>query len=469
MPTIKTIPAHLKGITRFDVEFSDVEPINPLFSKCFIKVLYTGLNRNGVVIDKETAESMAQTLIGTPIVGEWIEKKEDFGTHGGIIEIKDDEINFIVTTKPFGFIPESSEIKWMEVTEEDGEVREYLTCTGILWTSRYPEAEEIIYQKRPQSMELHPETLEGYWGVQENQEVFHITHADFSALCILGSDIEPAFESASIEKYCISNPISFRKRFDTLIKEYKDSLGDKKVVNFSSADNKKDEGGSSMLQFTLNMDSDNIRYQLYNLLNPVSEDKREWKYSIATVDATNNNFIYVDETNDQAYIRTYTSSDSSGYCLDPEVKETKIVEYQEPKSEDNGKELGDLQKQYVELHQNYEELKEQVSKTDNSEFINKIQQLEDENKELKEFKTQVETQEKEEIIDRFSHLIDVEQLAPFKEKLDQFTKEQLEEKLSVIAIKRVDFTKSSIKDDLVPETNSTNISGVEKLIQKHNK
>ena len=52
-------------------EFINVEPLNPLISKCQIKVCYVGEqpNRNKSVITKEVATKMANSLPGSPIVG----------------------------------------------------------------------------------------------------------------------------------------------------------------------------------------------------------------------------------------------------------------------------------------------------------------------------------------------------------------------------------------------------------------
>ena len=65
-------------------EFINLQPldINPLMSKCEIKVLYIGENRNRSYISKEVATEMAKTLRGAPIVGYYNEKKEDFADHG---------------------------------------------------------------------------------------------------------------------------------------------------------------------------------------------------------------------------------------------------------------------------------------------------------------------------------------------------------------------------------------------------
>lgn len=58
-------------------EMINVVPINPLISKCQIKVCYVGdePNRNGSVITKEVAREMANSLPGSPIVGTYNEKE----------------------------------------------------------------------------------------------------------------------------------------------------------------------------------------------------------------------------------------------------------------------------------------------------------------------------------------------------------------------------------------------------------
>ena len=53
-------------------EFIQITKISPLISKCEIKVLYLGENRNQTFITKEVATQMAQTLPGCPIVGYYI-------------------------------------------------------------------------------------------------------------------------------------------------------------------------------------------------------------------------------------------------------------------------------------------------------------------------------------------------------------------------------------------------------------
>ena len=85
-------------------EFINIESVNPLISKCEIKVLYVGENRNNSFITKEVATNMAKTLPGCPIVGYFIEKKEDFGDHGEQVIIDGEGVKFNKLTKPYGFV-----------------------------------------------------------------------------------------------------------------------------------------------------------------------------------------------------------------------------------------------------------------------------------------------------------------------------------------------------------------------------
>ena len=73
------------------IEFINVVPFNPLISKCEIKVCWVGYqpNRNGSVITKEVATEMAKSLPGSPIVGFYNEKEQDFEEHNKIIEVYD--------------------------------------------------------------------------------------------------------------------------------------------------------------------------------------------------------------------------------------------------------------------------------------------------------------------------------------------------------------------------------------------
>ena len=98
-------------------EFINITSINPMISKCEVKVLYVGQNRNHSYITKDVATQMAQTLPGCPIVGYYIENKEDFGDHGDQMIIDGEGIKFNKLTKPYGFVAPDSKV-WFQKFED---------------------------------------------------------------------------------------------------------------------------------------------------------------------------------------------------------------------------------------------------------------------------------------------------------------------------------------------------------------
>lgn len=198
-------------------EFINLQPldINPLMSKCEIKVLYVGQNRNRSFITKEVATEMSKTLRGAPIVGWYKEDKGDFADHGDRVIWDGDGIQFECMTRPYGFVAPDAEV-WFQKFEDTDDfgnkvIREYLMTTGFLWTGQYEEAKLAVEGNgRPHSMELDDETLDGKWSqdLKTGLEFFIINDAIFSKLCILGEDVEPCFEGSSVTKPEVSKTFS---------------------------------------------------------------------------------------------------------------------------------------------------------------------------------------------------------------------------------------------------------------------
>ena len=206
-------------------EFINLSPndINPLVSNCQIKVLYIGENRNKSYISKEVAEDMAKSLRGTPIVGYYIEDKKDFGDHGEQLIIDGEGFHFNTLTKPYGFVAPDAKV-WFQDFEDMDErgiktVRTYLVTDGYLWTGQFEECRSLLTNAKSQSMELDSETLNGEWSnaVNNNYELFIINDAIFSKLCILGDDVEPCFEGASVAPKAYN--LDFQKTLFSMVKD----------------------------------------------------------------------------------------------------------------------------------------------------------------------------------------------------------------------------------------------------------
>ena len=230
---------HKSLATIEDPEFINLTPsdISPLISKCEIKVLYLGENRNGSYISKEVATEMAKSLRGCPIVGYFKQENDDFRDHGHEMIIDADGIHFNTLTVPYGFVAPNAQVWFKKFNEDDGfgnsVEREYLMTTGLLWTEQFEEAKKIFTDNgKPQSMELDEKTLQGDWAENSKtgMEFFIITDALFSKLCILGDDIEPCFEGASVTAPNVSATFSkdadaaFKRTLFTMMNELKEYM-----------------------------------------------------------------------------------------------------------------------------------------------------------------------------------------------------------------------------------------------------
>ena len=100
------------SIENMPIEMLDIEPVNPLLSRCHIKVCYVGQdpNRNASVITKDVAKEIAASIPGCPIVGFYNEEKGDFEEHNRVIEIANGKFKIKDTTRPYGFVPTDAKV-----------------------------------------------------------------------------------------------------------------------------------------------------------------------------------------------------------------------------------------------------------------------------------------------------------------------------------------------------------------------
>lgn len=231
---------HQSIATIDSIEFINLIPtdVNPLVSKCEIKVFYLGKNRNGSFINKEAALNMAKTLRLCPIVGYYSQDKGDFRDHGHQITIDGDGIHTNCLTKPYGFVAPDAKVWFQDFQETDDFgnkiTRTYLMTQGYLWSGQYPEAQQVETDGgKPQSMELQDdESLQGHWAEDSNtgMEYFIINDAVISKLCILGDDVEPCFEGAAVtapetsKNFTLDNK-EFMQTFFSMMKDLQSICG----------------------------------------------------------------------------------------------------------------------------------------------------------------------------------------------------------------------------------------------------
>lgn len=423
------------------LEFVNIQPLNPLISKCEIKVLYTGKNRNRSFISKEVATKMANSLPGTPIVGQYFYQTGDFGDHGEEELVIDDKgIRFIKSTVPYGFVATDAKVWWQNFVDKDGVEREYLLTEGYLWTGRYPDCKRIIEKGNHQSMELDRDSLVGEWSKisgewskfeNDEHEYFIISDAVFSALCILGEEVEPCFEGANITKkggimYSLDRD-EFKEKMLDFMADLKDALN-----------NLGYEGGK----------------QVENLNNPTIETP-----VVETPEVEAITEPVVEETVVEEVVETPEAVEGAEAAEGEESSEGVEEDFAKKKEEDeaneedsnsedkkesNSEEEDDKEKkknysleevvEYQELLTKYAELEGQFNAI--SEELNSIKP---EYNKLKEKAIEAEEKAKEDMIDSF-YMLSEEDKAEVRANKANFSLEDIEAKLSVICVrKKVNF------------------------------
>lgn len=389
------------------VEFVNLadSDISPFVAECEIKICYSGNNRNGSNLSEDVLTNMAKTVRGCPIVGYFKEDKDDFRDHGREINISGDGMEFLCRTKPYGFVPPDAPLWFQKFSEtnEDGSIveRKYLMTKGLLWRKQFEETEKIFNEGRPQSMELDDDSLEGYWAKQKNEtfEIFIVTDATISKLCILGKDVEPCFEGANITSPKISSGNNFTKDLYNMMKEF--TYYSKSEGEFNLDANK------TSIEEVFEKEEKKLPEETDHACGSGSKDDKKKKYA----------------------------------GKEEDKKEKESSNSKDKKDEDNDDD--EEKKKYSLLEQKYLDLE------------SKFSEIVKEYSELKAFKEDVETKRKDELIAEF-YMLSNEDKADVIAHKKEYSYDEIDAKLSVIARKKkVNFSidpNVSNEDSNVPTT-----------------
>lgn len=445
-------------LDQFPIEIIKVKPLNPLISKCEIKVCYVGdePNRNRSVITKEVARKMANSLPGSPIVGFYNEDKQDFMEHSRELKISNGKVVLKDITQPYGFIDLGAKVWFAKYLDDNTVEREYMVTEGYLWTGQYKEARRIIEKGNNQSMELDEEHLDAFWtkAVNQEQKLFILNEAIISKLCILGEEEEPCFEGASIKAPTLqfSFEDGFKEQLFSMIKELKDLL---------------QEGGTKM--FTRY--SVNIGDSLWNALYAHVEEKHA-DHSIESV-CENEGQKFAVLTSGDKYYRLNFSCEEEQYSFEEEITEIdNYIPEEEPqfspeevenyklgkkekdntnKTEENSEgaekcpECGkpveecECKKKQVYVLDEIPEYTELLAKysaleANYNNLLALKEQLETQIQPLAEFKKEFDRKEKKAMIDSF-YMLNDEDKKDVIENIENYSLDEIESKLSVICVR----------------------------------
>lgn len=363
-------------------ELINITQINPLISKCQIKVCYVGdqPNRNNSVITKEVATELAKSLPGSPIVGYYNRETGDFEEHNRIIDISNGEFRIEDTTKPYGFVDLNAKV-WFQKFLDDGQFeREYLVTEGYLWTKAYPECQRVLEKGNNHSMELDEDSLKGTWAENENGNTsfFIINEALVEKLCILGELVEPCFEGSQITRIKFSFDEGFKNQFFSLMNDMKEFLN---------------KGGNQM-------DNENLE---------VAQAAENAEFA-----ANDNDKKDVCPECGKPLDECECNKQTENACGDDKKKKKYNLEEVE---------------EYISLKAEFDELQDKFSALQN-DFDN----LKVDNEALVNFKLEVEKKEKEAMINSFYMLSD-EDKKDVVEHINEYSLNDIEAKLSVICVR----------------------------------
>ena len=434
------------------LEFVNIQPLNPLISKCEIKVLYTGKNRNRSFISKEVATKMANSLPGTPIVGQYFYQTGDFGDHGEEELVIDDRgLRFIKSTVPYGFVATDAKVWWQNFVDKDGVEREYLLTEGYLWTGRYPDCKRIIEKGNHQSMELDRDSLVGEWSKisgewskfeNDEHEYFIISDAVFSALCILGEDVEPCFEGANITKkggimYSLDRD-EFKEKMLDFMADLKDALN-----NLGYEGGKQVENLNNPTIETPVVETPEVE----TVVEPIVEEETVVEEVVETPEAVEGAEVAeVEESSEEVEEEFAKKKEEEGEANEEDSNSEDKKESDSKEDDKEKKKNYSLEEvvEYQELLTKYAELEGQFNAI--AEELNSIKP---EYNKLKEKAIEAEEKAKEDMINSF-YMLSEEDKAEVRANKANFSLEDIEAKLSVICVRKkvnFDLEESSKNED----------------------
>ena len=395
-------------------EFLNLQPldINPLMSKCEIKVLYVGANRNHTFITEQVATEIGKTLRGAPIVGYYKESKEDFRDHGEKVIIDDEGIKFECQTVPYGFVSPDAKVWFQNFEDHDGMgntvVHKYLMTTGYLWTGQFPESSLPVEQGRPQSMEFQKESVQGHWetNYDNGMDFFIINDAIIQKICILGDDVEPCFEGASVTAPNVSARFTlddnFKHTLYSMMQDLKNALngGGQQMENLENTVVTENENIEPVTDFTkAEMNKNEV----------AAEDNKNIDNTSASTD-----YVKQDDEDDK-------KEDDKEFSNEEENPD-------DSKDKDDDDEDKENAKKYELLEEELNTLKESYSA------------LQSQYQELVNFKREIDNQKKDALIAEFYMLSD-EDKADVIENKEKYTLGEIKAKLSVICFdKKISFS-----------------------------
>lgn len=211
----------------FSVSTKNFEKVNSEFTKCSVSIMGYDEIANGTKFSKENILKACPTLNYVPVIGYWNDKDEDFSDHGIEYVISNDGIEENIKTTPFGVVIKDS-YRFDTITMDNGEEIEYLFADCYLWNRNEKAINKVKEGRCNQSMEI---SINDY---TERNNYIDITDFEFSALCILGENVAPAFSNARIKQAGKYSKDDFKAIYSEMISKFEEVMKGGNIVGVCS-------------------------------------------------------------------------------------------------------------------------------------------------------------------------------------------------------------------------------------------
>lgn len=388
----KQIPIYFDSVI-IDSPFQGISESTPNIGRLKVRVFTKYGNRNGSYITEAVANQLIETATQgtTPVVGFFDPETQTWASHSGP-----------TLANAYGYV--ENFLGWEPFEDTDGITREYAVFSVILFTDYYEEAKKIFGQN--QSMELDPASITGDWTLINGTEYYVYKTAKMLGFCVIGEH-EPCFSVSSF----------FSKNDDTYNTQYEkfSSLLSNLKATVEEAENNQKGGEQPMNDF----ENQEVVEQVENPQTVTAEEADTFQVETEVIEPA------VEETTEF---------------------ENSIVEEETPvdESENNF----ELQTQFDELQASYDELQSNYSNAQSR--IEELEQFQSSaNEELETLRAQnaqlqttiqtyeaqitvVENERKETLIQKYEKVLGGEEIAEIREKINDFSFEELESKLAII-------------------------------------
>lgn len=288
--------------------------------------------------------------------------------------------------------------------------------TGYLWSGQFEELAKVINEGQPQSMELDSSSLQGHWATDNNLGVdfFIINDATFSKLCILGDNVEPCYEGASVTSPEVSKNFSkdteFQQTLFSMMNDLQTALNSK--------------GGLNMSENELNNKSAEIVEE-----EPVLEHELE-----TPADETANEELAPAE---EEFTETDPADDTDAVVETVEETAEEFVD-KKKEEEDDSDDKDEEESDEADDEDDDDDKKKPANQHSLEEYEAlqaELDSLRAEVKELREFKLNVENQQKDALIASY-HMLSDEDKAEVIAHKSEFSLDEIKAKLAVIYVEK---------------------------------